>query len=303
MSTYVSPSAGAFTPVRAPFQKATANLAASEYRDAATILNKSMSRSFNQSAVQDKADLLRLMKNVEAREELQAEWKGVDTDPSKRQFGLHSTFGVPQSGIQGGLDMSKGVNVANMGDNASRPDMLGNFSLRGNLGRYQPALRTTLSKDHTSKADLQKDGLYVVGHSKVLKSLKLTEAQLDRWALNMRKWMWNNIVSHICKDMELVDEGLAKIGLSYLDCKSATMFYTSGPLPKNNASGSTTGATPAPVPATAPTNSLGWGAASIATARLPSAFAASSAQPQQPQLPASLQELEAHYGQVSGKKR
>ncbi|KAG0057673.1 hypothetical protein BGZ83_005612 [Gryganskiella cystojenkinii] len=304
LSSYVSPSAGQFNNVRAPFQKPSVSNASSEYRDAATIMNKSMSRSFNQSTVQDKSDLLRLMKNVEAREELQAEWKPVDTDASKRSFGLHPGFGVPQSGmsgisgisslsgIQGGHDMSMGGAGAGMVDNA----MLGNFSTRGNLGRYQPALRTTLSKDHTSKTDLQKDGLYVVGHSKVLKSLKISESQLDRWVFNMRKWMWDHVVQHVVGEMEIVDTELAKLNLSYLDCKSATMFYTAGP-PQNTTHGSNANASAAPAAPAAPANSLGWGAASVAAPRLPSAFAAAAAQPQQPQLPTSLQDLESRYGQ------
>ncbi|KAI8602502.1 cytochrome B561, N terminal-domain-containing protein [Dissophora ornata] len=285
MSTYVSPSQGSFTSSRAPFQKPVASLAASEYRDAATILNMSMSRSFNQALVQDKADLDRLMRNVEARDELHAEWKGMDVDATKRPFG----FGAPQGGLATGVDMAV--------DNAVRPDLFASLSSRGVINRYQPALRTTLSKDHTSKADLQKDGLYVVGHSKVLKNLKISEQQLDRWVFNMRKWMWNSILRHVCTEMEVVDAELAKQGLSYLDCKSATMFYASVPVPRGSANGAATAAasaTAAPAAAAPLTNSLGWGAASIANTRLGNAFA--QTQPQEPQLPTSLQDLGARYG-------
>ncbi|KAG0301359.1 hypothetical protein BGZ98_008420 [Dissophora globulifera] len=286
MSTYISPSPAS----RAPFQKPAVGLAASEYRDAATILSKSMSRSFNQASVQDKGDLERLMRNVEARDELYAEWKSLDSDASKRPFGLHTGYGAPQSTLQTGVDMAV--------DNATRPDLLASLNSRGPIIRYQHALRTTLSKDHTSKADLQQDGLYVVNYGKVLKNLKVSEHQLDKWAFNMRKWMWNNIIRHVCSEMEQVDEELRKENLSYLDCKSATMFYTSVPVPQPTTSASdaaTTNAAAAPAAPAPLTNSLGWGAASIATTRLPSAFAAS--QPQQPQMPTSLQDLEARYGQ------
>ncbi|KAG0314331.1 hypothetical protein BGZ99_008207 [Dissophora globulifera] len=286
MSTYISPSPAS----RAPFQKPAVGLAASEYRDAATILSKSMSRSFNQASVQDKGDLERLMRNVEARDELYAEWKSLDSDASKRPFGLHTGYGAPQSTLQTGVDMAV--------DNAMRPDLLASLNSRGPIIRYQHALRTTLSKDHTSKADLQQDGLYVVNYGKVLKNLKVSEHQLDKWAFNMRKWMWNNIIRHVCSEMEQVDEELRKENLSYLDCKSATMFYTSVPVPQptTNASDAATANAAAAPAAPAPlTNSLGWGAASIATTRLPSAFVAS--QPQQPQMPTSLQDLEARYGQ------
>ncbi|KAG0200158.1 hypothetical protein BGX28_006689 [Mortierella sp. GBA30] len=254
-------------------------------------VSTSMSRTFNQPSVQDRTDLRRLMMNVEAREELRAERKTVDADPSKRPFGLQSGFGI----TQGGVDMS--VQGAHLSDSAARPDLLASLNARGPVTRYQPALRTTLSKDHTSKTDLQKDGLYVVGHSKVLKNLKVSEEQLDRWVFNLRKWMWNMVVKPVCSEMEIVDEELAKQGLSYLDCKSATMFYTAGPPPQNATTGSnaSTAAT-APAPAAAPmANSLGWGAASIATARPPSAFASTA--PQQPQLPVSLQDLETRYGE------
>ncbi|KAF9292403.1 hypothetical protein BGZ68_006349 [Mortierella alpina] len=286
-STYVNQSQGAFTSTRAPFQKPPVGSVSSEYRDAATILNKSMSRTFNQPSVQDKSDLRRLMMNVEAREELRAERKTVETDPSKRPFGLQGAFGMQQ----GGMDMS-----GQGADNSTRPDLLASLNSRGPVARYQPALRTTLSKDHTSKTDLQKDGLYVVGHSKVLKNLKLSEEQLDRWVFNLRKWMWNMVVKPVCSEMEIVDEELAKQGLSYLDCKSATMFYTAGPPPQNATTGSSVStAAAAAAPAAAPlNNTLGWGAASIATTRAPSAFA--SAAPQS-QLPVSLQDLEARYGE------
>ncbi|KAI1318931.1 hypothetical protein EDD11_005365 [Mortierella claussenii] len=277
MSTYVNPSQGPFTSSRTPFQKPAVGTASLEYRDAATILNKSMARSFNQSSVQDKADLSRLMRNVEAREELQNEWKGPETDPAKRAFSLHSGFNAPQNGLQAGVDMAV-------------PDLLTSLNSRGPVARYQPALRTTLSKDHTSKADLQKDGLYVVGYSKVLKNLKVSEQQLDRWSFNLRKWLWNKIVMHVCSEMEAVDAELAKQGLSYLDCKNATMFYASVPV-SQNVNGASSTAAPAPAPLA---SSLAWGAASVATTRLPSAFG--SSQPQQPQLPTSLQDLEARYG-------
>ncbi|CAO3564192.1 unnamed protein product [Mortierella alpina] len=286
-STYVNQSQGVFTSTRTPFQKPPVGSVLSEYRDAATILNKSMSRTFNQPTVQDKSDLRRLMMNVEAREELRAERKTADTDPSKRPFALQGAFGMQQ----GGMDMS-----SQGADSSTRPDLLASLNSRGPVARYQPALRTTLSKDHTSKTDLQKDGLYVVGHGKVLKNLKLSEEQLDRWVFNLRKWMWNMVVKPVCSEMEIVDEELAKQGLSYLDCKSATMFYTAGPPPQNASAGpnGSTAATAA-APAAAPlNNTLGWGAASIATIRAPSAFA--SAAPQS-QLPVSLQDLEARYGE------
>ncbi|KAF9437198.1 hypothetical protein BGZ76_001657 [Entomortierella beljakovae] len=283
MSTYVSPSNGVFAPTKTSFQKPSVASTEFELKDAATILNKSMSRSFNQSYVKDKADLSRLMRNIEAREELQAEWKTPDTDPAKRAFGLHGSFGAPQGSLQTGVDMST-------------PDQLANLNSRGPVSRYQPALRTTLSKDHTSKTDLQKDGLYVVGYGKVLKNLKVSEQQLDRWAFNLRKWLWNKVVKHVCSEMEIVDAELAKEGLSYLDCKSATMFYASVPLPQNTVNGSAS-TTAAQAPAAAPlTSSLAWGAASIASTRLPSAFSTTQQQ-QQPQLPTSLQDLEARYGQ------
>ncbi|KAF9964519.1 hypothetical protein BGZ70_006335 [Mortierella alpina] len=286
-STYVNQSQGVFTSTRTPFQKPPVGSVLSEYRDAATILNKSMSRTFNQPTVQDKSDLRRLMMNVEAREELRAERKTVDTDSSKRPFALQGAFGMQQSG----MDMS-----GQGADSSTRPDLLASLNSRGPVSRYQPALRTTLSKDRTSKTDLQKDGLYVVGHSKVLKNLKLSEEQLDRWVFNLRKWMWNMVVKPVCSEMEIVDEELAKQGLSYLDCKSATMFYTAGPPPQNATAGSNAStAAAAAAPAAAPlNNTLGWGAASIATTRAPSAFA--SAAPQS-QLPVSLQDLEARYGE------
>lgn len=105
------------------------------------------------------------------------------------------------------------------------------------------------------------------------------------------------VVKPVCSEMEIVDEELAKQGLSYLDCKSATMFYTAGPPPQNATTGSNVStAAAAAAPAAAPlNNTLGWGAASIATTRAPSAFA--SAAPQS-QLPVSLQDLEARYGEV-----
>ncbi|KAF9560171.1 hypothetical protein EC968_006279 [Mortierella alpina] len=285
-STYVNQSQGVFTSTRTPFPKAPVGSVSSEFRDAATILNKSMSRTFNQPSVQDKSDLRRLMMNVEAREELRAERKTVDTDPSKRPFGLQGAFGMQQ----GGMDMS-----GQGADNSTRPDLLASLNSRGPIARYQPALRTTLSKDHTSKTDLQKDGLYVVGHSKVLKNLKLSEEQLDRWVFNLRKWMWNMVVKPVCSEMEIVDDELAKQGLSYLDCKSATMFYTAGPPPQNATGSNGSTATAAAAPAAAPlNNTLGWGAASIATTRAPSAFA--SVAPQS-QLPVSLQDLETRYGE------
>ncbi|KAG0280971.1 hypothetical protein BGZ95_007646 [Linnemannia exigua] len=300
MSTYMSPLQGSLASSRTAFQKPAVSSVASEYRDAATILNKSMSRAFNTVSVQDKAGVERLMRNVEAREELKAEWKGVDSDPSKRTFGLHSAYGTPQVGLQGGVDMTH--SGAHMTDHSARPDLLASLNSRGPVSRYQPALRTTLSKDHTSKTDLQKDGLHVYGHSKVLKSLKLSEEQLDRWVFNLRNWLWSKIVMHICNEMAEVDAEMAKQGLSYLDCKSATMFYTSGPLPQNatasgNAASAAGAAAAAPVAAPM-ANSLGWGAASIANPRLPSAFAPAASQPQQPQMPASLQDLDARYGDV-----
>lgn len=300
MSTYVSPSQALLASSRTTFQKPVVSSISSEYRDAATILNKSMSRAFNTVSVQDKAGVERLMRNVEAREELKAEWKGVDSDPTKRAFGLHSAYGTPQAGLQGGIDMAHAG--AHMTDHSTRPDLLASINSRGPVNRYQPALRTTLSKDHTSKTDLQKDGLYVVGHIKVLKSLKVSEEQLDRWVFNLRNWLWDKVVKHVCSEMEVVDAELAKQGLSYLDCKSATMFYTSGPLPQNATNGSAASAAAAAAaaaPTVAPmTNSLGWGAASIANPRMPSAFAPATSQPQQPLLPISLQDLDARYGDV-----
>ncbi|KAG0288932.1 hypothetical protein BGZ96_007366 [Linnemannia gamsii] len=296
MSTYVSPSQASLASSRTAFQKPVVSSISSEYRDAATILNKSMSRAFNTVSVQDKAGVERLMRNVEAREELKAEWKGVDSDPSKRAFGLHSAYGTPQAGLQGGIDMAHAG--AHMADHSTRPDLLASINSRGPVNRYQPALRTTLSKDHTSKTDLQKDGLYVFGHIKVLKSLKVSEEQLDRWVFNLRNWLWDKVVKHVCSEMEVVDAELAKQGLSYLDCKSATMFYTSGPLPQNATNGSAaSAAAAAAAPTVAPmANSLGWGAASIANPRMPSAFAPATSQPQQPLLPTSLQDLDARYG-------
>ncbi|KAF9124800.1 hypothetical protein BGW39_007885 [Mortierella sp. 14UC] len=300
MSTYMSSLQGPLASSRTAFQKPTVSSVASEYRDAATILNKSMSRAFNTVSIQDKAGVERLMRNVEAREELKAEWKGVDSDPNKRAFGLHSAYGIPQAGIQSGIDMAH--SGAHMSDHSARPDLLASLNSRGPVSRYQPALRTTLSKDHTSKTDLQKDGLHVYGHTKVLKSLKLSEEQLDRWVFNLRNWLWSKIVMHICNEMAEVDAEMAKQGLSYLDCKSATMFYTSGPLPQNatsNGNAASAAGAAAAAPAAAPmNNSLGWGAASIANPRLPSAFAPASMQPQQPQMPTSLQDLDARYGDV-----
>lgn len=109
--------------------------------------------------------------------------------------------------------------------------------------------------------------------------------------------MWNVIVKNVCAEMDVVDAEFAKQGLAYLDCKSATMFYTSVPLPQsaNGTATATSTATTAPAVA-APPNSLAWGAASIAAARGPNAFAVN--QPQQPQMPSSLQDLDARYGQV-----
>lgn len=98
--------------------------------------------------------------------------------------------------------------------------------------------------------------------------------------------------------MEWVDSELAKEGLSYLDCKSANMFSPTG-LERTAPNGT---AAPAPTATAAPaqTNSLGWGAASIATTRLPSAFGTTlaPAQPQQSQLPATLKDLDARFGTV-----
>ncbi|KAK3846678.1 MAG: cytochrome B561, N terminal-domain-containing protein [Linnemannia gamsii] len=299
MSTYMSPLQGSLASSRTAFQKPAVSSVASEYRDAATILNKSMSRAFNTVSVQDKAGVERLMRNVEAREELKSEWKGVDSDPSKRAFGLHSAYGTPQAGLQGGIDMAH--SGAHMTDHSARPDLLASLNSRGPVSRYQPALRTTLSKDHKSKTDLQKDGLHVYGHIKVLKSLKLSEEQLDRWVFNLRNWLWSKIVMHICNEMAEVDAEMAKQGLSYLDCRSATMFYTSGPLPQNaTTSGNAASAAgaAAAAPAAPMVNSLGWGAASIANPRLPSAFAPAVSQPQQPLMPTSLQDLDARYGDV-----
>ena len=127
------------------------------------------------------------MMNVEAREELRAERKTADTDPSKRPFALQGAFGMQQ----GGMDMS-----GQGADSSTRLDLLASLNSRGPVARYQPALRTTLSKDHTSKTDLQKDGLYVVGHSKVLKNLKLLEEQLDRWVFNLRKVSYRLFLLH-----------------------------------------------------------------------------------------------------------
>lgn len=150
-------------------------------KEAEIILNKSTSRSFNQSSVQDRTDLSRLMRNMEAIEEAQSEWKTTESDPSKRPFALHAGFGAPTK------DMSAGVSGV-VGDVTARPDLATSLASRtAPVGRYHPALRTTLSKDQTSKTDLQKDGVYVVSQSKVMKNLKVTEAQLDRWAYKMRK--------------------------------------------------------------------------------------------------------------------
>lgn len=104
-------------------------------------------------------------------------------------------------------------------------------------------------------------------------------------------------MKNVCTEMEAVDADFAKQGLAYLDCKSATMFYTSVPLPQsaNGTATSTSTATAAPTVA-APANSLAWGAASLAATRGPSAFTVN--QPQQPQMPSSLQDLDARYGQV-----
>lgn len=109
--------------------------------------------------------------------------------------------------------------------------------------------------------------------------------------------MWDHVVSVLVTEMEWVDSELAKEGLSYLDCKSANMFSPTG-LERTAPNGT---AAPAPVAAAAPvqTNSLGWGAASIATTRLPSAFGTlAPAQPQQSQLPATLKDLDARFGTV-----
>ncbi|KAF9314439.1 hypothetical protein BG003_004164 [Podila horticola] len=261
-------------------------------KEAEIILNKSTSRSFNQSSVQDRTDLSRLMRNMEAIEEAQSEWKTAESDPSKRPFALHAGFGAQST------DLSAGVSGGIVGDVTARPDLAASLASRSApVGRYHPALRTTLSKDQTSKTDLQKDGVYVVSHSKVMKNLKVTEAQLDRWAYKMRKWMWDHVVSVLVTEMEWVDSELAKEGLSYLDCKSANMFSPTG-LERTAPNGT---AAPAPVAAAAPvqTNSLGWGAASIATTRLPSAFGTlAPAQPQQSQLPATLKDLDARFGTV-----
>ncbi|KAF9025981.1 hypothetical protein BGZ52_008074 [Haplosporangium bisporale] len=264
-------------------------------KEAEIILNKSTSRSFNQTSVQDRTDLGRLMRNMEAIDEAHSEWKTTESDPSKRPFALHAGFGA-----QSTTDLSTGVAGGVVGDVSARPDLATSLASRtAPVGRYHPALRTTLSKDQTSKTDLQKDGVYVVSQSKVMKNLKVTEAQLDRWAYKMRKWMWDHVVSVLVKEMEWVDSELAKEGLSYLDCKSANMFSPTG-LERVAPNGTAAPAAAAPAAPAAQTNSLGWGAASIATTRLPSAFGTTlaPAQPQQSQLPATLKDLDARFGTV-----
>ncbi|KAG0337318.1 hypothetical protein BG004_007688 [Podila humilis] len=275
---------------------ANAGSAAAGTKEAEVILNKSMSRSFNQSSVQDKTDLTRLMRNMEAIEEAQSEWKTGESDPSKRPFALHAGFGAQPTG-----DLSTGVSGSGMvGDVTARTDLARSLASGSSpVGRYYPALRTTLSKDQKSKTDLQKDGVYVVSQSKVMKNLKVTEAQLDRWAYNMRKWMWDHIVSVVVKEMEWVDAELAKEGLSYLDCKSANMFSPTG-LEQTAPNGT---AAPAPVttPAPAvPSNPLGWGSSAGASARLPSAFTTTLApvQPPPSQRPTTLKDLDARLGSV-----
>lgn len=125
------------------------------------------------------------MRNMEAIEEAQSEWKTAESDPSKRPFALHAGFGAQST------DLSAGVSGGIVGDVTARPDLAASLASRSApVGRYHPALRTTLSKDQTSKTDLQKDGVYVVSHSKVMKNLKVTEAQLDRWAYKMRKVLY-----------------------------------------------------------------------------------------------------------------
>lgn len=113
------------------------------------------------------------------------------------------------------------------------------------------------------------------------------------------QWMWDHVVSVLVKEMEWVDSELAKEGLSYLDCKSANMFSPTGleRVAPNGTAAPAAAATAAPA---AQTNSLGWGAASIATTRLPSAFGTTlaPAQPQQSQLPATLKDLDARFGTV-----
>ncbi|KAF9427177.1 hypothetical protein BGZ94_005350 [Podila epigama] len=296
LSTFVNPPQGSLNIGRTGLQSTNVGSSVAGSKEAAIILNKSMSRSFNHSSVQDKNDLNRLMKSMEAIEEAQSEWKGIDSDPSKRPFALHAGFGAPSS-----ADLTKGVTGgvgAHVGDVTARQDLAASLASRtAPVSRYYPALRTTLSKDQTSKADLQKDGVYVVSQSKVMKNLKITEAQLDRWAFNMRKWMWDRIVSNLVKEMEWVDAELAKNGLSYLDCKSATMFFPTGQ-ERTAQSGTNPTEPAASAPAASASNSLGWGAASIATSRLPSAFGSSlaPAQPPQSQLPATLKDLDARFG-------
>ncbi|KAF9581564.1 hypothetical protein BGW38_001377 [Lunasporangiospora selenospora] len=338
---------GSATGSAAPVSSATA----ATIRDATTILNKSLSvsRPFHaDSLVRDRDDVKRLMRSVDAREEALTERRNagmmmMDTsspaaaasmmDPTKRSmpFSLHATSGyggVPHLGLQNGMVVAMGVNAdltgATTGAGAGGHMMDNNASSllqrSGPIGRYQPALRTTLSKDHTSKADLQKDGVYDQGYLKVLRNLKLNEQQLDRWVFNMRKWMWDRVLKHLLEQMDRVDTELAKQGLGYLDCKSATMFYTANP-PAQKAAATTAGAaaaaggaaagtgvgaapggglgasgatTGAPGASTLQPNALGWGAASVATSRLPSVFTGSAAA--QPQLPVSLQDLEARYG-------
>ncbi|KAF9163575.1 hypothetical protein DFQ26_002364 [Actinomortierella ambigua] len=306
-STYVAPSTQRATGAKlhAPLGKSL-NAAAAP---ASVIWSKSMSKSLQPiPQVHTKRELQSLIKTVESREGADNEWRMAEAaavEANKRAttfaLGVSDRLGGP---LAFGVGAAAGAGTGTGGADAAgrKPDARLGLS----VSRYQPALRTTLSKDRISKTELQMDGLPVWTPAKVLKTLKVSEAQLDRWVLRMRKWLWTKVVSPMCEEMEAVDKAFDKAGFGYLDCKSATMFTTSTIVPqKNAADGSATGgaagaagaaaAGAAGAGASTASNPLGWGAAAATAPQLPSAFAG-PIQPALPSTPTSLKDLNDRWG-------
>ncbi|KAF9972933.1 hypothetical protein BGZ73_003877 [Actinomortierella ambigua] len=314
-STYVAPSTQRSTggKLHAPLGKSLTATA-----PATVIWSKSMSKSLQPlPQVHTKSELQSLIKTVESREGAENEWRMAEAaaaEANKRAttfaLGVSDRLGGPSPF---GAGAGAGAGAAGVADAAGRKPDAG---LGLSMSRYQPALRTTLSKDRISKTELQKDGLPVWTPAKVLKTLKISETQLDRWVLRMRKWLWTKIVNPMCEEMEAVDKAFEKAGLSYLDCKSATMFTTTTVVPQKSANdGSAAGgaagaagaagagaANTAGTGAAPASNPLGWGAATTTAPQLPSAFAG-PAQPVLPPTPTSLKDLNDRWGNDEMVKR
>ncbi|KAG0229576.1 hypothetical protein BGW42_001455 [Actinomortierella wolfii] len=296
-STYVAPSTQRSTSGKLHTQLGKPLTASTS---SSMVWSKSMSKSVQQMPqVHTKSELQSLIKAVESREGAENEWRMAEAaaaEASKRA----ATFAL---GVSDRLGAPSPFGVGASGDAAGRKPDAG---LGLSVSRYQPALRTTLSKDRTSKTELQKDGLPVWTPAKVLKTLKITEEQLDRWVLRMRKWLWTKVVSPMCDEMEAVDKAFEAAGFGYLDCKSATMFSTSAVVPQKNASevstanaagaAGSTGTSNVPgAGSSSTTNPLAWGAATTTAPQLPSAFAA-PAQPAMSPTPTSLKDLNDRWG-------